>query len=530
MTYAADPRTDAGLVHTYRLAHWAGRTPERTCARFPAHGDEHWTWARADAEASRAAHLLRRLGVGRGDAVALFHEAAPDHLRFMLGALRLGAVAAPVNDAYRGEVLRHALDLCGARVALCSAAFLERIAALELASLRTLVVAGDAPAALVESLRERFEIVPAAAAADMPASAPEVEPIHFWDPYCAVFTSGTTGPSKAALSPYAQIHAVVEHNLLRWLGPDDVYLIDSPMFHVSGLLSLYVMLCTGGQMVFYPKFSSAQYWERVRKHRATAGTIMMLEFLWKQPPRPDDADNTLRWVLTGMLPPYLEDWRARFGVDTVFTFFNMSEISAPLQTGPNPANHRSAGRVRPGAQVRIVDEHDVEVPAGTVGELVVRTDRPWEICIGYLGNPQATADAWRNGWFHTGDAFWRDAEGWYYFVDRLKDSIKRRGENVSSFEVEQAIAAHPAVLECAVVAAPGEIAGDQEVRAVIALHPGATLAAAELTTFLEPRLPRFMLPRYIDFVAALPRNQSTKVLKNALRAQGIGPGTWDRER
>jgi crotonobetaine/carnitine-CoA ligase len=228
------------------------------------------------------------------------------------------------------------------------------------------------------------------------------------------------------------------------------------------------------------------------------------------------------------MPAYMAKWQERFGVEHIFSFYNMSEISSPLQTGSNPRNLKSVGTVRPGAQVRIVDENDLELPPGAVGELIVRIDAPWEMSLGYLGNPGATAEAWRNGWFHTGDAFVRDANGHYYFVDRMKDCIRRRGENISSFDVEREILLHPDVLECAVVAIVVEAGDDPEVRALVVPKPGAAVDPADLARRLEERLPKFMRPRFIEVVGALPRNPTGKILKRDLRQQPLGVAAWDR--
>jgi crotonobetaine/carnitine-CoA ligase len=200
----------------------------------------------------------------------------------------------------------------------------------------------------------------------------------------------------------------------------------------------------------------------------------------------------------------------------------------PIVSEPNPSALGSAGKVRAGVEVRIVDDNDCEVPVGAVGELVVRTECPWALNHGYAGNPEATAAAWRNGWFHTGDGFRKDEEGNFYFVDRLKDAIRRRGENISSFEVESEVLSHPAVREAAAVAVRSEIAED-EVMAVVAIKEGADFDPAELIEFLRPRMAHFMIPRYVRVVEGLPRTPTAKIEKVKLREAGITPDTWDRD-
>jgi crotonobetaine/carnitine-CoA ligase len=254
----------------------------------------------------------------------------------------------------------------------------------------------------------------------------------------------------------------------------------------------------------------------------------MIPFLMKAPPTPRDRDHCLRQAVMVPLAEDAAEFTARFGVD-IYTVFNMTEISCPILSERNPDAPKTCGRVRAGFEARVVDDHDMEVPHGTVGELMVRADDPWTMNHGYNANPEATARAWRNGWFHTGDAFRRDEVGNFFFVDRMKDAIRRRGENISSFEVEVEIGAHPKVRETAVVGVPSEF-GEDEVMAIVAPVPGGEIDPVEIISFLTPRLPHFMVPRYIRFMADLPKTPTQKIEKHLLRQQGITEDTWDRER
>ena len=248
----------------------------------------------------------------------------------------------------------------------------------------------------------------------------------------------------------------------------------------------------------------------------------------KRAPGPEDRDHGVRLAfmvpLTGDAGPF----RERFGID-VYTIFNMTEISSPIVSEPNPVKPGTCGKVRPGVQVRLVDGNDCEVPVGTVGEMMVRCDRPWTMNSGYHKNPEATARAWRNGWFHTGDAFRRDEDGYFYFVDRVKDAIRRRGENISSFEVESQVMAHPLVREAAVIGVPSEYSEDEVMAVIAPVNPGTAIDPVELTQFLVERLPYFMVPRYIRQLDELPKTPTAKVMKAELRKEGIPAGTWDRE-
>ena len=253
----------------------------------------------------------------------------------------------------------------------------------------------------------------------------------------------------------------------------------------------------------------------------------MATFLLKQPPRKDDRDHRLRMVFIVPLGQSGPAFRERFGVD-VFTLFNMTEISTPLISGPNPTKPNICGRPRPGVELRLVDENDCPVPRGRTGELVIRTAAPWAMNHGYNNNPEATIAAWRNGWFHTGDAFTEDDDGDFYFVDRLKDSIRRRGENISSHEVEVELLAHPDVREAAAIPVPSEHAED-EIMVVLAPVPGRTIDPIGVLAFLRPRLAHFMIPRFIRVVDELPRTPTAKLQKHVLRQEGLTPDTWDRE-
>jgi crotonobetaine/carnitine-CoA ligase len=258
----------------------------------------------------------------------------------------------------------------------------------------------------------------------------------------------------------------------------------------------------------------------------------MAPFLLMQPEAPDDADTPLRHVMMGPLVPQVDEFKARFGVE-VGTGYGMTEIGAPfVSDGYTLANPQSCGRLHrgwAGYDVRIVDEHDQPVATGDVGELIVRTDEPWVLNSGYYGMPEATATAWRNGWFHTGDAFKCDEAGNYYFVDRIKDAIRRRGENISSFEVEALVNQHPEVAETAAIGVPSEFTED-DVKVCVIRVAASELSAQDLITWLAPRMPKFMVPRYVEFVDALPKTDATfRTQKVKLRTDALNDNTWDRD-
>ncbi|WP_408896781.1 AMP-binding protein [Nocardioides sp. R1-1] len=498
----------------------AAEHPDRTLVVFE--DGREWTYAEALREAESVALALRGLGVAQGDRVVSWLPTGSDALRVWFGVNLLGAVLVPLNTAYRGGLLEHSLALSDASVAVVHAELVERLAAVDHARLTDVVVVGGPGA--VEGLRMHDAAVLDGAAAPVPAAWPEVMP---WDPYAVVLTSGTTGPSKGVVCSYAQLSACAEAAFAGDFGADDRYLVTLPLFHAGGTIGVNAAVVLGGSIVLTSGFRTGDFWELVRATEPTHVTLLgvMATYLSKQASSAVDREHSLRRVF--MIP--LSDaatFAQRFGVEVV-AMYNMTELSIPIISGPNPSADGTSGRARPGMEVRIVDEHDVEVPDGTVGELVVRGDAPWTIATEYLGRPEATAAAWRNGWFHTGDAF-RRVGGEYFFVDRMGDTIRRRGENISSFEVENEIVAHPSVSEVAIVATPSPD-GEDEVLAVLAPAPGRSIDVAELVEFIRPRMAHFMVPRYFRVLDELPKTPTSKIQKHSLRAAGITPDTIDRE-
>jgi len=500
---------------------WAAERPDKVYAVFP--DDSRWTYAELKAKVVQTAIGLQQLGVKQGDHVVSWLPNGPDAIRVWFALNTLGAVYVPINTAYRGTLLAHVVENSDAELIIAHAELVDRLEEVPRARLRRLVCLGGAKRACAD-----LELFDADALAPEGGTlAPLERPVMPWDTQSIIYTSGTTGPSKGVLSSY--LHLYTTGAVLPGLSGEDRYLVNLPLFHVGGTMPAHVMLALGGSISLVESFNTASFWDTVRRTEATFVVLLgvMAQFLAKVPEQPGDSDNPLRTVV---LVPFDFDQRAfsrRFGLRTV-TLFNMSEISCPIISEMDPTALHSAGRPRPGVECRVVDENDCEVPVGTVGELVVRADCPWTMNHGYYKNPEATARAWRNGWFHTGDGFRQDADGNFYFVDRMKDAIRRRGENISSFEVETEVLAHPAVNECAAVAVRSEVSED-EVMVVVAPVPGATVDAAELVQFLIPRMAHFMVPRYVRVVDALPKTPTQKVRKTELRSDGVTDDTWDRE-
>ncbi len=487
-----------------------------------------WTYAETRRLARGTAAALHDLGVKRGEMVLVWLPNGQEIIRLSLGLGYLGAVYAGVNTAVRGGALEHVIAISGASLMIAHADLAPRLEGLDLAKVDRVVIVGghaEAPAGV--------EYLPQTAIDPVDREPPPPDPpLEPWDIYALFYTSGTTGPSKGVLVPYLLLYGQATRPMT-FFGTDDRFLVNAPYFHAGGALVPFAVLAKGASMVMIPEFSTRTFWDQVRRTGSTCAWSLgaMANFLLKAPERPDDADNPLRVMLQMPLAHDTATFARRFGVE-VYTEFDMTELTPVLGAGPisvsEPPKKGFCGRVLPGCEVRIVDEFDCEVPTGEVGELIARSDVPWLITPGYHHDQEATARAWRNGWFHTGDLFCRDGGGNYYFVDRLKDAIRRRGENISSAEVENEVLAHPAVAAAAALAVPSEH-GEDEVMVAIEPKPGKTIDPVELIHFLIPRMAHYMVPRYLRVLSALARTETGKIQKTALRAEGVTPDTWDRE-
>jgi carnitine-CoA ligase len=521
-----DPRVPARdrVVTRDLMDRFDRECPDKVYIEFGDNG-EQWTYRDFRTMVIQTAIGLQQLGVAQGDHVLVWLPNSREHLRVFFAINYLGAVFVPINTAYKGAVLAHVIDNADAKLAIVHADLAPRLEGVPLASLKAAVVVGE---------RRVCPGLPTHFYADvlLPKSgtlAPLARPIEPWDAQSIIYTSGTTGPSKGVLSSYLHIYTNAGPETWTCVTGEDRFLVNMPLFHIGGMGVVFVMFVRGGSVSFIERFDTATFLDTVRRTKTTATFLLgvMASFLEKLPERADDADTPLRLVFMVPLAGDIAAFSKRFGCE-VYTIFNMTEISTPIISEPNPLVRGTCGKQRAGVDVRLVDDHDCEVPIGTVGEMLVRTDRPWGMNSGYYKNPSATAAAWRNGWFHTGDAFRKDAEGYYYFVDRIKDAIRRRGENISSFEVEADVLAHPAVREVAAIGVPNAMS-EEDVLVVVAPVDGHRIDPAALLDFLRPRMAHFMIPRYVRVLPELPKTATSKVMKHELRQQGVTADTWDRE-
>jgi crotonobetaine/carnitine-CoA ligase len=357
-------------------------------------------------------------------------------------------------------------------------------------------------------------------------------PLRPGDTTAILYTSGTTGPSKGVCCPQAQFYwwALSTAAMLGGLREDDVLYTCLPLFHTNALNACMQALTHGCRIVVGPRFSASRFWQRLVEADATVTYLLgaMITILSKTAPSPYDSTHRIRVALAPATQAELHGlFHERFGV-VLRDGFGMTETNAVIGALDGIQRAGTMGRVMPGYQAKIVDEDDNDVPDGTAGELVLRADEPFAFATGYWRMPELTVESWRNLWFHSGDRAVRDPDGSFRFLDRMKDAIRRRGENISAWEVEQVIQSHPDVVSAAVVPVPSEL-GEDEVLACVVLRAGASIDPVDLIRYCEPRLAYFAIPRYIDLLDALPLTANGKVLKFALRERGITQTTWDRE-
>ncbi len=519
---------DPNLLPPHAVARWAVTMPDT--AAVVEIGGRRLTYAELDHDARRWAAAFSRVGVDVGTHVATLVPGRIEAILALLGLAWLRAVEVPVNTAHRGSMLSYTLDFSDSTVLVVDRSLLDRLVevASDLPQLETVIVIDGADPETAARLP--FRVIDGADFLDGAEPDHELPGPAGRDVAALLFTSGTTGPSKAVIAPWGLIYSIWSWIPGDALEPGEGLYCALPMFHNSGRSGFTNAMARGGTYVFREKFSVTHFWEDVRATGCTVAALVgpLTSLVWSAPPAPDDADNPLRGVIIGPMIPDMEAFEERFGV-RVATCYGQTEAGCPVATGWDHGPHTNCGRIRtswPFNEVRIVDEDDEPVAPGVVGEMIVRSPEPWSMMLGYHRMPEATVEAWRNGWFHTGDAF-RVDDGWFTFVDRLRDSIRRRGENISSFEVEAVLNDHPDVIEAAAVGVRTEH-GDDEVFAALVVTDREGFDAAAFHAWAEQRLPRFMLPRYVETFEDLPRNQTTRrVRKVDLRERGVTETTWD---
>ncbi|MDB5826690.1 MAG: AMP-binding enzyme family protein 23 [Variovorax sp.] len=498
-----------------------------------------WTYAEFDTLSNRVANALHGLGFRRGQHIGTLLGNSAEHLAIFFGIGKLGAVAVPINTAARGDLLRYYFEHGDAVLAIVDEELAERLEEILplLGTVQRVIVLGKngatTSATTLRCSKPSHDFT--ALIDEAPDGAPDVQ-LKCADLLMLSYTSGTTGPSKASMLSHA---AALTYGTgaaeAQGYRDSDIFYVCLPLFHNNALLaaSAAALIC-GGSIVLSERFSASRFWGEIRQSRATITNFLgaMSTFLWTRAPQPDDAENDLRLVSMSPMPGFVPAFEKRFGLKAMSNY-GLSDFGTVSAFVPGaPADKLgSLGKARRGFEFRIVDDDDFECATDVIGELVIRSHEPWRAATGYYKMPEATLAAHRNQWFHTGDRARCDADGYYWFVDRKKDCIRRRGENISAFEVEQVIMSHPAIANVAVF--PVKTAdGDEEVGASIVLRPNATLDEKALIAHCARNMSYFMVPRYVESLSELPATTNQKIEKFKLkqRMEAALDTVWDRER
>lgn len=490
--------------------------------------DKEISYAGIDADANRMANAFSKLGVTKGDHVAIMLPNCPEYLYCWFGLAKLGAVTVTINTQFKGESLKYLIEASDSKLVVIASDFLsqyEEIAP-EIKGVRRIVFNTTKQSGNNESLDTLFRESPTTPVLD-------VSPIEDIEPLIITFTSGTTGlPKLVRNSHRAYITAGQDLVSYAELSSNDRIYSSLPLYHVNPqVYCVITALVAGASVIVAPRFSASGFWDDVRKYQATAFSYVgaVLPILLTRPERPDDRDVPTRKCFGGGAPKEVyEKVSRRFGVE-VLEMYGMSETGS-WNTINRPGRGRAGttGELREGFEIRIFDDRDNELPPGEIGEIVIRPTKPYIMFDGYYKSPEETMKCSANWWFHTGDLGKVDADGYYYFCGRKKESIRRGGENISPYEIEKEINEHPVVAESAAFGIADPIMGE-EIKVALVLRPGQKVTPEEIIAWCEPRLPKFMIPRYIEFMESLPKSASEKVQKVALKERGLTPNTWDRQ-
>ena len=512
-----------GKIVEYR----AEKAPNSRFVRF---SSIDLTYGQFHREGNKIAHVMNSLGLSKGQTCAVMLPNSPEFLATWLGLARLGVIEVPINVAYRGDLLAYILNKAECKAIVISSQWVERLEDIskELEHLQHVIVVGEDIEPLPDPMigHSYKNLMENASSVSLNI---EISPNN---PSLILFTSGTTGPSKGAILSHRANFALASTccDLMNY-GPDDRLFTVFPLFHVNArYATILPALIAGSDVVMHERFSASRFWDICRAEQITTFTYMgsLLTMLMKQPERPNDADNPVRMIQGAPAPlEIFEDFEKRFNL-RITEAYGSTEVGLAMVNRAESFRKGSCGKAVPVYEVAIHDENDQPCPVGEVGEIVVRPKEPGVLFSGYYGMPEATVETWRNLWFHTGDRGRIDEDGYFYFVDRKKDVIRRRGENISSYEIERVINTHPKVAEAALVGVPSELS-EEEVMAVVILREGE-LDPEELLDFCQPRMAHFALPRYIRFVKEFPRTPSQRIEKYKLRSEGITPDSWDREK
>ena len=519
------------------------RTLRRVLEELAAYaGDDPWileddevlTFVEAFAQAEQVARGLREIGVDQERPVTLLMQPSSRLVVAGLGAALAGSFFSPVNTDFRGQFLASAVLTTMARVLVVDEDLVPAVAPVagQLA-LTHLIVNGTADSGLESQGFEVLELAELGAGSNTPLPA-----VRYSDRLMMWWSSGTTGRPKGIVHSHASLlRAAALRVSERGLRPDDRFYSCLPMYLGGAWTNgIWPSLLSGLPVGVDPRFSVSRFWDRTRHYQATQVLTLgaMHMYLLNAPERPDDADNPIRYFMpVPMAHDAMARFKKRFAIEQTVQTYGLSEAPCRIFHAPDDGTrwkNASIGHATPWLEARLVDEDDNEVPVGEVGEITIRGREPSLLFEGYFGDPERTARAWRNGWFHTGDLARVDEDGEYFFADRKADYIRHKGRSISMVEVEEVVRAHPDVAEVAAfgIQTP-ELESESELMISVVPRAGRHIDPAGLARFVNENAPYFFVPYYIDVVDELPHNGQFKVEKLKLRARGVTPATWVRE-
>ena len=481
---------------------------------------------------SRLARGLRGLGVGKSDRVAMLLPNCFELVTIWFATSILGAIEVPNNPGLKGDLLRHNLDNCGAEVLVTDANALAELTRIQdsLPDLRTLILVG-AEASEARAAGIRIDRIVGYEECLAPLPDFDLADIHYSDPMAILYTSGTTGPAKGALMSHHHCYswaAAMAYNL--GYTNRDSYFSALPLFHTDAqMFGVYLPLIYGTRTTLVDGFSASRFWDQLHKSGATATNLLgaMAVILQRAAPSAQDAGNPVRVCQCIPMVPDKQAFEARFGMQLV-TGYGQTETSFVTLDTADETRAGSCGRPHPDWDVAIVDENDQPLPAGAIGEIISRPTKSWRMFSGYHRAEAKTVQAFRNLWYHSGDAGFMDEDGWLYFKHRLNEAIRRRGENISVYEVETIADKHPDIVESAAFGIPSALT-EEDIMIVALRRPGSMVQPPDLLDHFRALAPRHMVPRYIEIAdTPLPRTPTEKIARNVLRQRGIGDATFDR--
>jgi len=474
-------------------------------------------WGDFYADVLRVANGLRSAGLAAGDRVAVMLPNGPEFLYTHFGAIVAGISPVPVNTAQRGETLAYLLRDSGVRGIVIDAALWPQYETVRDAAHLVEVVRGEPP-------------VPGAIALTDVLAGPATEPAPSdkqAGTFGVLYTSGTTGPPKGVVPTRTDIGPLLAMWQAMEVQPGETMYTCLPLFHGNPLaISVLGAMFLDAQIAVSERFSASRFWDEVREFEAVEFNHVgaVIPILLKQAPLPNDLDNPMRVCLSAGCPPHAwEPFQDRFGVKIVEQF---SMVDAPGYRINLEGRVGSMGTPVAGCEAAILGDDGEPEAAGRVGELALRASEGRTHY--YLNQPDATEEAFRGGWFHTGDLAWRDDDGFYYYAGRKRESMRRRGENVSAWEVENVVNQFPGVLESAAHAVPSEL-GEDEIKVVVVPRDGSTVDPKTLIEFCRTRMARYAVPRYVEVRGEIPKTPTQRPRYAELKAEGITDGTWDRE-